>query len=343
MEIPDDDVDDLDLHEPADQPKAPSSGESRGALVAAPRLCHVCERDITGTPPGRPCPYCGSGQNCFRCRNCGQTCLRFARRCPFCRHLYGLYRVENVARTVRAAVRSMADLDARPTPRIVTNVPTFDALAGGGLAVGSVTLFWGDPGTGKSTLLLQVCAACGVNVLYISGEEPLEQLTSRALRLGISKATNVHLLRSQSTEEILAALVDLQPRIIVVDSIQAFRSEVIDGIEGGHAQVRYLVNQIVAVIKDLPCAVILVGQVTADGRAAGPSRIQHMVDTLAYMRMVPNRGQYRKIFAPKNRFGPARFSVLLQMTERGLVECEPPAEGEEKPPRRKPRKSPFPI
>ena len=335
MDLTDDDVDDLDLDEPGE------------AAPPERRACHVCERDLSAVPRAAACPYCGSGSCWFRCRNCGQTCLRFSRRCPFCRQVNCLYRVENVSRVVKTAVQSMADMPAHPTPRIATNVAPFDKLVGGGLAIGSVTLVWGDPGTGKSTFLLQVCGACGVDVLYISGEEPLDQLMSRALRLGMAKAPNVKLMRSQTTEEVITALCELQPRIVIVDSVQAFHSDTVDGMEGGHAQVRHLVNEIVRSIKGLPCAVVLVGQVTADGRAAGPARMRHWVDTLAVMRMVPNREKLRSLYAPKNRFGPARFLIPLEMTEQGLVEVEslPPAEKEKSGRSRisKGRKSPFPF
>ena len=212
-------------------------------------------------------------------------------------------------------------------PRYKSGIVEFDRACGGGLVVGSALLIGGDPGIGKSTLLLQVTAALarkGVPVAYISGEEALDQVRLRAERLGLADA-NVQLATATSVRDIIASLeAPDAPRVAVIDSIQTMWLDTIDSTPGTVTQVRGSAQALVDLAKRRGIAVLLVGHVTKEGTIAGPRVLEHMVDTVLYFE--GDRGyHYRILRATKNRFGPADEIGVFEMTGKGLVEVANPS------------------
>jgi DNA repair protein RadA/Sms len=209
----------------------------------------------------------------------------------------------------------------------MTGVAEFDRVMGGGLVPGSVTLVGGDPGIGKSTLLLQAGAALarqGAPVTYISGEESLAQLRLRAQRLGLADAA-VAIATETSLAQILATLeADAPPALVVMDSIQTLWSDMLESAPGTVGQVRACAQELVRFAKRKGSAVILIGHVTKDGQIAGPRVVEHMVDTVLYFE--GERGhQFRILRAVKNRFGPTDEIGVFEMSDRGLVEVANPS------------------
>ena len=212
-------------------------------------------------------------------------------------------------------------------PRYKSGIVEFDRACGGGLVVGSALLIGGDPGIGKSTLLLQVTAALarkGVPVAYISGEEALDQVRLRAERLGLADA-NVQLATATSVRDIIASLeAPDAPRVAVIDSIQTMWLDTIDSTPGTVTQVRGSAQALVDLAKRRGIAVLLVGHVTKDGAIAGPRVLEHMVDTVLYFE--GDRGhQFRILRAVKNRFGPTDEIGVFEMSDRGLSDVSNPS------------------
>jgi DNA repair protein RadA/Sms len=221
---------------------------------------------------------------------------------------------------------SMAGETADP-PRLVTGVAEFDRVCGGGLVPGSALLVGGDPGIGKSTLLLQAMAALGRknrDVVYISGEEAIAQVRMRARRLGLADAP-VQLGAETNLKDIIATLENGKPpAAVVIDSIQTMWSEAIESAPGTVTQVRATAQDLVRFAKRHGTAVILVGHVTKDGQIAGPRVVEHMVDCVLYFE--GERGhQFRILRAVKNRFGPANEIGVFEMGELGLAEVPNPS------------------
>lgn len=204
--------------------------------------------------------------------------------------------------------------------RLPTGLEEVERVLGGGLCPGSVTLLGGDPGIGKSTLVLQVLAslgAAGHACLYATGEESAGQIKSRALRLGLSGA-NVNLMAEVSLEVILAEVQRLAPAVLVVDSIQTVRSTELDSAAGNVSQMRACAEQLIRLAKLRDTAVILVGHVTKEGALAGPRTLEHMVDVVLYLEGQEERPQ-RLLRSVKNRFGPAHEIGLFSMTGQGMT------------------------
>ncbi len=196
------------------------------------------------------------------------------------------------------------DTEVALPPRLATGIEEFDRALGGGLVAGSATLIGGDPGIGKSTLLLQDAAniaSRGMPVAYISGEEAADQVRLRARRLGLGNAP-VKLAAATSVRDILTTLDEVRPPLIVIDSIQTMHSDLIEGAPGTVSQVRASAQELIRFAKETATALVLVGHVTKDGSIAGPRVLEHMVDTVLSFEGERSH-QYRILRAAKNRFG----------------------------------------
>ena len=217
-----------------------------------------------------------------------------------------------------ADVKKLSAIDARDVPRISTTLEEFDRVLGGGMVRGGVILIGGDPGIGKSTLLLQTLAGLSAarNVLYVSGEESGEQIALRAQRLGLN-APNMKLLAEISLEKIQAALQREKPEIAVIDSIQTLYSDALSAAPGSVSQVRECAAQLTRVAKSTGVTIVLVGHVTKEGTIAGPRVLEHIVDTVLYFEG-DTHSSFRLVRAIKNRFGAVNELGVFAMTDKGL-------------------------
>ncbi len=270
----------------------------------------------------------------FACQSCGATSSKWSGRCDSCGEWNSI--VEEAvteatpkglgsARGRKVALVSLAG-ESHPPPRFQTGVAEFDRVCGGGLVPGSAVLVGGDPGIGKSTLLLQVVGglAARAGCIYISGEESVDQVRMRATRLGLAKA-DVALASATSVRDLVATL-DAQPPsgVVIIDSIQTMFVDSLDSAPGTVAQVRTSAQELIKLAKRRGFVMILVGHVTKDGAIAGPRVLEHMVDTVLYFE--GDRGhQFRILRAIKNRFGPTDEIGVFEMTGEGLMEVANPS------------------
>jgi DNA repair protein RadA/Sms len=262
----------------------------------------------------------------FVCSECGGASLKWQGQCPHCNAWNSLSeaRVETLAEhrygalVSAAATQSLGDVQAREMPRIASGLDEFDRVLGGGFVEGGVVLIGGDPGIGKSTLLLQSLAALSANaaVLYVSGEESAAQVALRARRLGVD-AARVRLLSEISLERIVATVGTEKPSLLVIDSIQTLYSEQLQSAPGSVAQVRECAAQLTRLAKQSGLTLIMIGHVTKDGSLAGPRVLEHMVDTVLYFEG-ESHSSFRLIRAFKNRFGAVNELGVFAMTDRGL-------------------------
>jgi DNA repair protein RadA/Sms len=265
----------------------------------------------------------------YACTACGAQSPKWQGQCPGCAQWNTLQ--ETVAETAPAGrhagplpgagggLQRLAEIQPREEPRRPTGIEEFDRVLGGGLVAGGVVLIGGDPGIGKSTLLLQALAqlaSAQADVIYVSGEESSEQVALRAQRLQLSGG-DLRLLAEINLEKILAALTRERPAVAVVDSIQTLWSEALQSAPGSVAQVRECSAQLTRFAKQSGTCVILVGHVTKDGALAGPRVLEHIVDTVLYFEG-DTHSSFRLIRACKNRFGAVNELGVFAMTERGL-------------------------
>lgn len=225
-------------------------------------------------------------------------------------------RPQSLAQT--APVMNLTDIEAEDVPRFSTSMEEFDRVLGGGLVPGGVVLIGGDPGIGKSTLLLQALSHLARirKVLYVSGEESGAQIALRAKRLAVD-ANGVQLQAEIQLEKILQTLAELQPQVVVIDSIQTLYSEALTSAPGSVAQVRECAAQLTRMAKTSNITMILVGHVTKEGALAGPRVLEHIVDTVLYFEG-DTHSSFRLVRAIKNRFGAVNELGVFAMTERGL-------------------------
>jgi DNA repair protein RadA/Sms len=274
----------------------------------------------------------------FVCSECGAEHLQWSGRCGDCGAWNSLSEAprENAAPASgrfagyagaagRPAVQTLDEVSVAEEPRVATGMGELDRVLGGGLVDGSVVLIGGDPGVGKSTLLLQTLASlsAGCQALYVSGEESPRQVTLRARRLGLS-APGLQLLPETCVERVLDAARTVSPRVMVVDSIQTAYTEILQSAPGSVAQVRESAAQLVRFAKQTGTVVFLVGHVTKEGMLAGPRVLEHMVDTVLYFEG-DQGSRYRVIRAAKNRFGAVNELGVFGMTESGLREVSNPS------------------
>ncbi|MDH5547110.1 MAG: DNA repair protein RadA [Gammaproteobacteria bacterium] len=219
----------------------------------------------------------------------------------------------------------LSEVEAVQESRITTGSPELDRVLGGGLILGSVILIGGDPGIGKSTLLLQgtVSLSQSLPVLYVTGEESLQQVSLRAQRLGL-KADKIRLMAETRVETIIATAQRDRPKVIVIDSIQSIFSETLQSAPGAVAQLRETAGMLVQFAKQTGTSIFLVGHVTKEGVIAGPRVLEHMVDTVLYFEGESD-GRYRMLRAVKNRFGAVNELGVFAMTEGGLKEVSNPS------------------
>src|SRR3954447_10976450 len=274
----------------------------------------------------------------YSCTECGGQALKWQGQCPHCQAWNTLVEViaeKAVSRFIpiseSARIQALSEVEAAEEPRYSTCIIEFDRVLGGGLVEGAVILLGGDPGIGKSTLLLQALCLMSLgsnmtparDVLYVSGEESARQVALRAKRLGLD-AKAVHLLAEIRLESIQAALTERKPDIAVIDSIQTVYSEALQSAPGSVAQVRECAAQLTRLAKSSGTCIILVGHVTKEGALAGPRVLEHMVDTVLYFEG-DTHSSFRLIRAFKNRFGAVNELGVFAMSEKGLREVSNPS------------------
>ena len=269
----------------------------------------------------------------FVCDQCGNESLQWQGLCPACGAGDSL-KAMNVAKarpdrksfTARSdAPQKLSEVADADEPRIRTGFEEFDRVLGGGLVLGSVTLLGGDPGIGKSTMLLQAGDALSraTATLYVTGEESLRQVSLRARRLGVLGDT-LRLLAETSIETILEHAQSSGARVLIVDSIQTMHDAQVESSPGSATQVRETAAALVRFAKSTGVAVLIIGHVTKEGMIAGPRILEHMVDTVLYFESDAG-SRYRMIRAVKNRFGAANEVGVFAMTEQGLKEVKNPS------------------
>jgi DNA repair protein RadA/Sms len=266
----------------------------------------------------------------FICESCGALSPKWQGQCAECGAWNTLVEGPGAERAPagragEAAATRLAQLGEDDEPRIEIGLAELDRVLGGGLVAGSVILLGGDPGIGKSTLLLQASArlAPALPVLYVSGEESLRQVALRARRLGVD-AGALGLLAETSVERIIATAERSRPRVLVVDSVQTMYTEEVASSPGAVAQLREASARLVRYAKDSGTAVFLIGHVTKEGVIAGPRVLEHMVDTVLYFESEAG-SRYRIVRAVKNRFGAANEIGVFAMAEDGLREVRNPS------------------
>ena len=276
----------------------------------------------------------------FACTACGFETAKWTGKCPGC----GAWNtMEEATRFAAPAAGAKASPKQRPgtgasamllkdipedvSVRTTTGVSELDRVLGGGIVEGALMLIGGDPGVGKSTLLLQVCAnlaRAGKRVLYISGEESAKQIKLRANRLGI-REEQLYVLAENALDAVEEKLNQLQPDVAVVDSVQTMYRPEMASAPGSVSQVRECTSLIMRICKETGTAIFLVGHVTKDGAIAGPRMLEHMVDVVLYFEG-DKMQEYRLLRAVKNRFGSVNELGVFQMTEKGMEIVENPSE-----------------
>lgn len=277
----------------------------------------------------------------FFCQNCGHEEAKWLGQCPACGE-WNTFAEEKIntgitkgttvsARSVRESVRAagvvaLNDVTADDNARIRSGIRELDRVLGGGIVPGSLVLVGGDPGIGKSTLLLQVCQrlAGERKVLYISGEESQAQIKLRANRMG-AFASGLYLLCETNLETIRGVIEREKPELVIIDSIQTMYSEEVSSAPGSVSQVRESTNIFMQLAKGLCVPIFIVGHVTKEGNVAGPRVLEHMVDTVLYFEG-DRHASYRILRAVKNRFGSTNEIGVFEMRQTGLEEVENPSE-----------------
>ena len=271
----------------------------------------------------------------YQCENCSTRLTKWSGQCPECREWNCVVETAAEARPagrfagysgqLSSEIRDLATIERSEVERMTVGVGELDRVLGGGLVPGSVILLGGDPGIGKSTLLLQLVAAVAGRApnLYITGEESLEQIGMRARRLELS-LDGIRCLTETSVEQILAHAAQEKPRLMIVDSIQTVFTENLGSAPGSVAQIRESAAALVRWAKESGCCVILVGHVTKEGALAGPRVLEHMVDSVLYFES-DGSNRYRVIRAVKNRFGAVNELGMFAMTGTGLKEVKNPS------------------
>ena len=272
----------------------------------------------------------------FFCQNCGYESAKWQGQCPAC-HEWNTFTEEPVAKITGSAVIKKAAAEIRPvrlseiqtdeSQRISSGMEELDRVLGGGIVAGSLMLVGGDPGIGKSTLLLQVChnlTGTGHKVLYVSGEESAQQIKLRAKRIGDFK-DDLMLLCETNLELIRSVIEKTRPEIVVIDSIQTMYHEAVSAAPGSVSQVREATNVLMQIAKGMGISIFLVGHVTKEGVVAGPRVLEHMVDTVLYFEG-DRYASYRILRGVKNRFGSTNEIGVFEMRQSGLREVTNPSE-----------------
>ena len=269
----------------------------------------------------------------YLCSECGFESPKWSGQCPNCKAWNTLE--ETTVNTVKPSANSSVSRIAEALPlekivfeaehRIKTGIGELDRVLGGGIVKGSVSLISGDPGIGKSTILLQICKSITEesSILYVSGEESAVQIKLRANRLGVENA-NLKILAETDTQAICEYIKTAKPDLVMIDSIQTMRIAELSSSQGSIVQTRESANMLISVAKALDIPIIIVGHVNKGGEIAGPKVLEHIVDTVLYFEGEHNQS-YRILRAVKNRYGSTNEIGVFEMTEKGLMEVQNPS------------------
>lgn len=281
----------------------------------------------------------------YGCQECGYQSPKWIGRCPDCQKWNTFEEEDKIvikaissrnqvtSDLIQASPRILTDISSEEFDRTVTGISEFDRVVGGGLVRGSLILIGGEPGIGKSTLLMDVCGKIAnidvsENILYVSGEESASQVADRSKRLGIGskkEVKNLYILNESNWEKILGHIKKLKPKYFVLDSVQTTNSSEIQSAPGSVSQIREVTYQIMNYAKAYGVTCFIIGHVTKDGNIAGPKILEHMVDTVVYFEGDQN-GQYRLLRVMKNRFGNTNEVGIFEMRESGLEEVSNPSQ-----------------
>jgi len=288
----------------------------------------------------RPVPFTPKGgkmakaKTVFVCGNCGYESAKWLGKCPACNEWNSFYeeKINNAVSNNNASgkqkssvPRKLKEVEGINTARNSTGIGELDRVLGGGLVKGSLVLVGGEPGIGKSTLILQLCDKIKGEgkVLYVSGEESAEQVKIRADRLGINN-DDIMFLGETDIDTIQEAILSINPKLVIIDSIQTMYSEEITSAAGTVSQVREITARIMRICKDNSITTIIIGHVTKDGNIAGPRVLEHMVDTVLYIEG-ERYFSYRILRSVKNRFGSTNELGMFEMKNEGMVEITNPS------------------
>lgn len=274
-------------------------------------------------------------KNVFFCKECGFESTKWLGQCPGCKEwntfveepLQKKSVTGKTLRGERVEPSLLKDVITTDASRMYIGIGEFDRVLGGGIVQGSLVLVGGDPGIGKSTLLLQMCknlVETNKKVLYISGEESLRQIRMRADRLGEFKG-DLHLLSETNLDTVEQTVRSMEPEVVVIDSIQTMYKEEIGSAPGSVGQVRETTNTLMGIAKGMGISIFIIGHVTKEGMVAGPRVLEHMVDTVLYFEG-DNHASYRILRAVKNRFGSTNEIGVFEMKDVGLMEVPNPSE-----------------
>ncbi|MFA7613379.1 MAG: DNA repair protein RadA [Candidatus Caldatribacteriota bacterium] len=278
----------------------------------------------------------------FLCQECGYQSAKWQGKCPDCGQ-WNSFEESEVVKTSnmvsKAAPKSIGNRVSKPKTiseieeekfeRYKTDLGEFDRVMGGGVTLGSLTLIGGEPGIGKSTLLMEVCGRLvdrysNEKVLYVSGEESESQVANRSKRLGVNNS-NFYIFNETNWEKILEQVKELKPKFLVLDSIQTTHSSQVESAAGTLSQIREVTYELMNYAKAYGLTCFVIGHVTKEGQIAGPKILEHMVDTVIYFEG-DQLGQYRMLRVMKNRFGNTNEVGIFEMQERGLVEIKNPSQ-----------------
>jgi len=275
------------------------------------------------------------GKNVFFCQECGYESGKWLGQCPSCK-TWNSFAEETVVKKGNSTVRktmilkepkSLSQVSSHAEERILTGIEELDRVLGGGIVKDSLVLVGGDPGIGKSTLLLQMCRVLteqSIGVLYISGEESLQQIKMRSDRLGEFK-NDMFIMCETNLEQIEEVIKKCKPGVVIIDSIQTMYKEEISSAPGSVSQVRETTGILMHMAKNEGIAIFIVGHVTKEGVVAGPRVLEHMVDTVLYFEG-ERHASYRLLRAVKNRFGSTNEIGVFEMRQTGLEEVTNPSE-----------------
>lgn len=274
----------------------------------------------------------------FTCQECGYQSAKWLGKCPDCNQ-WNSFSEEEQLKPSKAAPKSIMGRESRPKTineiehekvnRYQTKIGEFDRVMGGGVTIGSLTLIGGEPGIGKSTLLMEVCGKLlseykDERILYVSGEESESQVAQRSKRLGVHN-NGFYIFNETNWQKILEQVKELKPKFLVLDSIQTTHSNQIESAAGTLTQIREVTYELMNFAKAYELTCFIIGHVTKEGQIAGPKILEHMVDTVIYFEG-DQLGQYRMLRVMKNRFGNTNEVGIFEMQEKGLVEIKNPSQ-----------------
>lgn len=274
----------------------------------------------------------------FTCQECGYQTAKWLGKCPEC-HQWNSFSEEETIKPSKASPKSTTGRETKPktiseiedetVERYFTKLGEFDRVMGGGVTIGSLTLIGGEPGIGKSTLLMEVCGKLlkeysDEKILYVSGEESESQVAQRSKRLGINE-NGFYIYNETNWQKVLDQVKTLKPKFLVIDSIQTTYSNLVDSAAGTLSQIREVTYELMNYAKAYNLTCFVIGHVTKEGQIAGPKILEHMVDTVIYFEG-DQLGQYRMLRVMKNRFGNTNEVGIFEMQESGLHEIKNPSQ-----------------